>query len=109
MSNATFRDSQLCQLLAEELELVLLNAENPLLSELHVSEVQTRSGGSAYRVFLKPRDYGALRVSQHALHQTIQRASGFLRCELTEALNLRRSPQSTFSLDPRYTLAVRRT
>jgi ribosome-binding factor A len=109
MSNSTFRDAQLCQLLAEELELVLLNAEDPLLSELYISEVQARSGGSAFSVLLEPRDYGALQVPQHTLKQTIQRASGFLRRELTEALNLRRSPQITFSLDPRYALAVRRT
>jgi len=100
MKKGKIRDVQLATLIAEELELVLATANDPLLSELTVTRVEPEKGGSRFIVFLAPaEDLGYFR-SLHEIEAVLKRASGFLRSELGEALNLKRTPNLSLVADP---------
>jgi ribosome-binding factor A len=94
-----FRGQRLEGLLCEELN-SLLDSEvsDPRLDGARVTRVElTRDGSSARVWFVVPHER---EVSLAATEAAFERAGGFLRSRLCDALPLKRSPELRFHHDP---------
>ncbi len=94
-----FRGQRLEGLLCEELNSLLDNeVSDPRLDGARVSRVElTRDGSSARVWFVTP---GEPNASPTVTHAAFERAAGFLRSRLCDALPLKRSPELRFRHDP---------
>jgi len=101
MTKGHLRDVQLTHVVAEELNFILGGASDPFLSALRVSEVQAGKGASHFIVMVVPSDEDEGIPRADDVKQALARGSGFMRAELAVALNLKRTPELTFMLDPR--------
>jgi len=98
-----FRGQRLEGLLCEELNSLLDSEVNdPRLDGVRVTRVDlTRDGSSARVWFVAPSEH----VTPAAAQAAFERAAGFLRSRLCDALPLKRSPELRFRLDPAAALA----
>ena len=104
MTKGTLRDLQLTHVVAEELNFILGGASDPYLSALRVSEVQAGKGAGHFTVLVVPDEGPEGAPPEKEVKLALERAAGFVRAELAEALNLKRTPELTFVLDPRVPL-----
>jgi ribosome-binding factor A len=104
VTKGTLRDLQLTHVVAEELNFILGGASDPYLSSMRVSEVQAGKGAGHFTVMLVPDESADGLPPAKDLKMALERAAGFVRAELAEALNLKRTPELTFVLDPRVPL-----
>jgi ribosome-binding factor A len=98
MRKGDIRDTQLASLIAEELDYLLSSANDPRLAELVVRAVSPKAGGGHFIVYVGPSEGQCLATSSHELKEVLKRATGFLRSELADLLNLKRTPDLTFVL-----------
>ncbi|HTQ05500.1 MAG TPA: 30S ribosome-binding factor RbfA [Polyangiaceae bacterium] len=94
-----FRGQRLEGLLCEELNSLLESeVSDPRLDGARVTRVElTRDGSSARVWFVAPNERD---VSLAVRHAAFERAAGFLRSRLCDALPLKRSPELRFRYDP---------
>ncbi len=109
MTKGRIRDSQLANLIAEELEYVLSSANDPRLAELTVTAVEPKPGGGHFVVYVAPQQGCDTFYSSSEIKKVLQKANGFLRSELTELLNLKRSPDLTIIPDPLHSSLSRKS
>jgi len=104
--NAGFRGQRLEELFREELN-SLLDGEiaDPRLEGVRVSRVELTRDGSSARVWFVVLDSDEP-ISQAKFLAAFERAAGFFRTRLCEALPLKRIPELRFRYDP---TAVHRT
>ena len=101
-----FRGQRLEGLLCEELN-SLLESEvaDPRLDGVRVTHVDLARDGSSARVwFVVPSEHELASV-----HAAFERAAGFLRSRLSDALPLKRSPELRFRHDPAASALLCRT
>ena len=98
--NAGFRGQRLEELFREELN-SLLDGEiaDPRLESVRVSRVElTRDGSSARIWFVVTKRDGPVSTDRYLI--PFERAAGFIRTRLCEALPLKRIPELRFRFDP---------
>jgi ribosome-binding factor A len=96
--SAGFRGQRIEELFREELN-SLLDSEvsDPRLDGVRVTAVELSRDGSRARAWFSTVDTEA---SEREILSTLERASGFLRSRLGEALPLKRLPELRFCCDP---------
>lgn len=99
MKRGEIRDTQIANLIYEELGYVLSSANDRRLSELTVTRVLPGGGGSHYIVHVRPCE-GSTLASAGEIKEALKAAAGFLRAELATAINLKRTPELTIMPDP---------
>lgn len=94
---ASFRAERLEELFRQELNSLLeIEINDPALEGVRVTRAELSRDGSRARIwFVLASNRDALRALA-----TFERASGFLRSRLCDALPLKRSPELTFRHDP---------
>ena len=102
VSKGEIRDSQLASMVAEEMRCLLAAAEDPRLQALTVTSVSSEHGGKHFIVCLAPDPDSEEFYRAEEIKRVLKAAHGFLRSELAEALNFKRSPDFTFMVDPLY-------
>lgn len=97
---ASLRGQRLEELFREELNSLLeIEINDPTLDGVHVTRAELSSDGSRARVwFAYPSASNSLAPT--TVRQAFQRAAGFLRSRLCEALPMQRVPELTFRHDP---------
>jgi ribosome-binding factor A len=103
MKKGEIRDTQLANLVASEVEYILGSAGDARLAELIVTAVEPKSNGRHFVVCVAPDEEPAPFASVEELKELLKKASGYIRSELAEALNLKRTPELTIMPDPTYT------
>ena len=99
--SAGVRHPRLEELFREELNSILdFEMNDPRLEGTRVSFVELSRDGSRARVWLSLRGPTSGAVSAAELEALFERASGFFRGCLCEALPLKRMPDLSFRLDP---------
>lgn len=94
---ASFRGQRLEELFREELNSVLDNEINdPRLDGVRVTAVELSRDGSRARAWFN----AARETSESEVLAVLERAAGFLRGRLCEALPLKRAPELRFRCDP---------
>lgn len=98
--NAGFRGQRLEELFREELN-SLLDGEisDPRLEGARVSRVELTRDGSSARIWFVVPSHDQQRSTDRCL-VAFDRAAGFLRTRLCEALPLKRIPELRFRFDP---------
>ena len=100
-SDAGVRHPRLEELFREELNSILdLEISDPRLEGTRVSFVELSHDGSRARVWLSVRQAASSTRSAAQLESAFERASGFFRGCLCEALPLKRMPVLSFRVDP---------
>ena len=96
--SASFRGQRIEELFREELN-SLLDSEisDPRLDGVRVTAVELSRDGSRARAWFNTVNTEA---SEREILSTLERASGFLRSRLGEALPLKRLPELRFRCDP---------
>jgi ribosome-binding factor A len=95
-----FRGQRLEGLFREELNSLLNNeVSDPRLDSARVSRVELTRDGSRARIWFVTTNRGE-RLSADTIQAAFERASGFLRSRLCEALPLKRIPELRFRHDP---------
>lgn len=96
--SASFRGQRIEELFREELN-SLLDSEisDPRLDGVRVTQVELSRDGSRARAWFSTNDTAA---EEREILGTLERASGFLRSRLCEALPLKRAPELRFRRDP---------
>ena len=107
MKNGKIRDTQLATLIAEELDFVLSSAQDSRLAELTITGVEPKAGAGHFIIYVAPNDDSQSFASATEVKAILQRASGFLRYELSSLLNLKRMPELSFMPDPLYPWGVK--
>jgi ribosome-binding factor A len=102
MKNGDIRDLQLATLIAEELESALYTAHDQRLSELTITRVEPAKGGRHFIIYVVPEEESSSFRSADDIKYLLARASKYLRSALAAAMNLKRTPELTFMLDPLY-------
>jgi ribosome-binding factor A len=89
-------------LIREELNSIFdSEMQNPILYEIRVTRVELTRDGSRARLWYACDGTSALRdVPRAAQNRALERASGFLRRRLNDALDLKRVPELRFCSDP---------
>lgn len=100
MGRGEVRDIQLSSVIAEELGLILCGANDERLSELAITGVQPGKGGGHFTVLVAPSEGSQAFGSAREIKELLDKAASFLRAELSTVLNLKRSPELTFMVDP---------
>jgi len=97
--DAGYRGQRLEGLLREELN-SLLDGEvsDPHLYGVRVTRVELTRDGSSARVWFVTRENPA--PSRDEVHTAFERAAGFLRSRVCEAIPVKRSPELRFRHDP---------
>ena len=98
MKQTNARDTQLSHIIAEEVAFLLSTAGDPRLSQLIVTQVETKKGGRAYTIYLSPPLESASQFSRSETQASLEKAGGYLRGEVHSMLNLKRSPSLIFRL-----------
>lgn len=100
MKRDLIRDTQLANVIAEEVGYLLHSARDSRLTELVVARVDAKPGGRHFVVYLAcERDIAPFR-SREEMKQVLKRAVGYLRSELALSLHLKRIPDITLLPDP---------
>lgn len=99
MKKGEIRDTQLANLIAEELDYVLSSANDPRLGDLIVTSVIPKTGGGHFIVYVAAQKQMGGFNSATEMKAVLKKAAGFIRYELTEVLNLKRAPELTFIPD----------
>jgi ribosome-binding factor A len=96
--SASFRGQRIEELFREELN-SLLDSEvsDPRLDGVRVTQVELSRDGSRARAWFSTSDRAA---DELEVLGTLERAAGFLRSRLSEALPLKRAPELRFRRDP---------
>ena len=98
--SAGVRHPRLAELFREELNSILdLEMNDPRLEGTRVRFVELSRDGSRARVWLSPTHPASSDVTARELEAAFERASGFLRRRLCEALPLKRMPELCFRHD----------
>jgi ribosome-binding factor A len=100
--SAGVRSLRLEELFREELNSIIdFEINDPRLEDTRVSFVELSRDGSRARVWFSVAPHPTLsRISAAELEAAFERASGFLRRRLCEALPLKRMPELCFRHDP---------
>jgi len=97
---AGFRSLRLEELFREEMNSLLDGEVNdPRLENTHVTHVELSRDGSRARIWFT-KTSGESPYSAEETHAAFDRAAGFFRSRLCDALSLRRMPELRFRHDP---------
>jgi ribosome-binding factor A len=107
MKKGEIRDNQLANLIADELSYVLGTAGDSRLAELTVTNIEAKPGGKHFVVYVAPDEGSSAFSSIEEMKEALKKASGFIRSELAQTLNLKRAPELTFMPDPFLILAAK--
>jgi ribosome-binding factor A len=89
------RDVRLQSVLREEIEAILrCEARDPRLSTIDVTRVELSAGGARARVWWKADE------DKEEVSDALERARGFIRSRVAEALGTKRTPELVFRWDP---------
>lgn len=89
------RGVRLENVLREEIEAILrCEARDPRLNELTVTRVELSPGGARARVWMVTDE------DEAEVDAALERARGFIRTRLAEALGSKRTPELVFRWDP---------
>jgi ribosome-binding factor A len=103
--SAGFRGQRLEELFREELNSLLDNeVSDPRLDGVRVTVVELSRDGSRARAWFNTANAD---VPEREVLNTLERASGFLKSRLCEALPLKRLPELRFRWDPAATVETR--
>ncbi|HEY4106707.1 MAG TPA: 30S ribosome-binding factor RbfA [Polyangiaceae bacterium] len=98
---AGVRSLRIEELFREELNSIIDSEINdPRLDGARVTFVELSRDGSRARVWISRADEDEGALSARELEARFERASGFFRNRLCDALPLKRMPELTFRLDP---------
>jgi len=93
------RSLRLEELIREEMNLLLESeVTDPNLDGVRITTVSLSPDGARARLFYT-MTYTSTETSSSKLEASLQRATGFLRRELCDALSLKRTPEMRFALD----------
>ncbi len=95
MKNGEVRDTQLTNLIAEELEFLLGTARDPRLADLVIKAIDAKPGGKHFVIYVAPAEGLAPFQSAAEMQAFLKKAAGYLRFELANSLNLKRAPDLT--------------
>lgn len=105
--SAGVRHPRLEELFRQELNSILdFEMNDPRLEGTRVSFVELSRDGSRARVWLSPTRAASGASSAAELEAAFERASGFFRGCLCEALPLKRMPELSFRVDPALSLEL---
>ena len=97
--DSSLRGRRLEELFREELNSILdSEVTDPRLEGVHFTAVELTRDGARARVWFHPGATGD--GATDGTTRALERATGFLRARLCDALPLKRSPELRFALDP---------
>lgn len=95
-----FRDAQLAKAAEQELLLILAGAADARLHDIAICRVETQPGGRHFYVYFGPptgADPSApTTLKPQEAKDLLQKAKGYIRLQLAEALNLKKAPDVSF-------------
>jgi ribosome-binding factor A len=98
---AGFRSLRLEELFREEMNSLLDGEVNdPRLDGVHVTRVELSRDGSRARIWFTKKNAGEGAPSVDETREAFDRAQGFFRSRLCDALSLKRMPELRFRHDP---------